>query len=348
MKAVADGLDARRANADTGVALPPMTLPHDIDWSAWTPRDTATLLFVIRGGEVLLIRKKRGLGAGKVNAPGGRLEPGETPAEAAVRELREEVGVTVTSPRARGELRFQFVDGYSLHCHVFTADACEGAAVETDEAVPMWVRLDEIPYAEMWADDAMWLPRMLSGYGFSGRFVFDGDAMRSHDLTLDDPAEALFAALAAQGIPVETVAHPPVFTVEQARRHRNRHDGVHIKNLFVRNKPGAMWLLTLREDRAVDLQALARRLGAGRFTFGSPERLRRTLGVEPGSVTPLAALRDRDGEVTVVLDAAVRHADAVHCHPLTNDRTTTLRGDDLARFLASTGHAPVVLDLDAP
>ncbi len=187
-----------------------MTPTDDIDWSRWTPRDTATLLFVVRGGETLLIRKRRGLGAGKVNAPGGRLEPGESPADAALRELREEVCVTATDPILRGELSFQFTDGYSLRCHVFTADGCEGEARETDEALPMWVPLDAIPYGEMWADDALWLPKMLAGYRFSGRFVFDGDAMRWHALTLDDPAAPLYARLAALGVEVETVEHPPV------------------------------------------------------------------------------------------------------------------------------------------
>jgi 8-oxo-dGTP diphosphatase len=164
-----------------------MTL-DDLDPTTWRPHDVATLLFVIRDGEALLIRKKRGLGAGKINAPGGRLEPGETPLACAVREVQEEVGVTPTGVRARGELSFQFVDGYALHCHVFTADGCEGEVIETDEAVPLWTPLAAIPYAEMWADDAMWLPVMLSGRAFSGRFLFDGDRMLAHDLRVLDAA----------------------------------------------------------------------------------------------------------------------------------------------------------------
>jgi 8-oxo-dGTP diphosphatase len=154
----------------------------DIDWSTWVPRDVAVLLFVIRGGEALLIRKKRGLGAGKINAPGGRIEPGETPEQAAIRETQEEVGVTPSTPRRRGHLRFQFVDGYALECHVLVADACEGDVYETDEAIPMWTALDALPYGEMWADDRMWLPLMLEGRTFRGRFVFDGETMLDHEL----------------------------------------------------------------------------------------------------------------------------------------------------------------------
>lgn len=153
-----------------------------LDWSSWQAVDPATLLFVVRGDEILLIRKKRGLGAGKINGPGGRLEPGETPAQAAVREVQEEVGVTPTGLRERGELKFQFVDGYSIHVHVFTATECEGDLVETDEAIPLWTPLDQIPYDEMWADDRLWIPLMLRGERFSGRFIFDGDAMLDHEI----------------------------------------------------------------------------------------------------------------------------------------------------------------------
>lgn len=312
------------------------------DWHTWKPRDVATLMFVRRGLEVLLIRKKRGLGAGKINAPGGRLEPGETPAECAAREVHEEVGVTVTAPRARGQLRFQFVDGYSLHCHVFSADGCEGEAIETDEAVPLWTPLDAIPYAEMWADDVLWMPKMLAGYGFDGRFVFDGDRMAWHSLTLDDPALALFARLDALGIAHTTHHHDPVFTVAQARAVRPADDAsLHVKNLFLRDRKGAPWLVTLPEDHAVDLKSLARSLGVGTFSFASPARLREHLAVEPGAVTPFAALHDRSGAVRVALHPALAAAEAVSCHPLTNDRTTTVAGSALVRFLDNTGHPPV-------
>jgi 8-oxo-dGTP diphosphatase len=160
----------------------------DIDWTTWAPTDVAVLLFVIRDGEALLIRKKRGLGAGKINAPGGRIEPGESPEEAAVRETQEEVGVTPSAPRRRGHLRFQFTDGYSLECHVLSSDACTGELRETDEAIPRWTPLDALPFDEMWADDRLWIPLMLAGRPFRGRFVFDGDAMLDHELVEADEA----------------------------------------------------------------------------------------------------------------------------------------------------------------
>lgn len=154
----------------------------EIDWAAWEPVERATLLFVIRGGQVLLIRKKRGLGAGKINGPGGRLEPGETPEACAVREVQEELCVTPEGVRRAGELRFQFADGHSIHGYVFTATGLDGEPQSTHEADPLWTALDQIPYEEMWADDRIWFPVMLEGLPFSGRFLFAGDAMLGYEL----------------------------------------------------------------------------------------------------------------------------------------------------------------------
>jgi len=149
----------------------------DIDWQRWEPTERATLLFVLRDHSILLIHKKTGLGAGKINGPGGRLEPGETPLQCAVREVQEELCVTPTGVREAGELSFQFVDGYSLHGTVFTATDFTGELCETREAAPVWTPLDRIPYERMWADDFLWLPLLLEGRRFRGWFIFDGDAM---------------------------------------------------------------------------------------------------------------------------------------------------------------------------
>jgi 8-oxo-dGTP diphosphatase len=153
-----------------------------INWVTWNPQDRATLLFVVRDGKILLIEKKRGLGKGKVNGPGGRLDPGETTLQAAIREVQEELCVTPTGISERGALFFQFADGYSLHATVFTAEDCEGTATETEEAVPLWTPLESIPYDRMWADDILWMPKMLAGEHFSGRFLFDDDTMIGHKL----------------------------------------------------------------------------------------------------------------------------------------------------------------------
>jgi 8-oxo-dGTP diphosphatase len=155
---------------------------RDIDWKSWKAKDPATLVFVVKDSSILLIRKKRGLGAGKINAPGGRLEPGETPLDAAIRETREEVGLTPLDLRYAGVNLFQFVDGYSIHVHVFKALDFEGEAIETEEAAPLWTRVDRIPYDEMWADDRLWIPLVLEDVPFSGRYVFDGEVMLDYEL----------------------------------------------------------------------------------------------------------------------------------------------------------------------
>lgn len=154
-------------------------------WNNWRPRERATLCFLIEAGNILLIRKKRGFGAGKINAPGGRLEPGEEPHECAVRETFEEVGLTPSGVRRHGELHFQFTDGYSLHCTVYVANEYSGELIETEEALPIWTPLDSIPYEEMWADDIHWLPGVLSGGTFRGYFHFDGEKMLSKEILWD-------------------------------------------------------------------------------------------------------------------------------------------------------------------
>ncbi len=159
------------------------------------------------------------------------------------------------------------------------------------------------------------------------------------------PAE-LLARLEALGIAAKTVSHPPVYTVEEAKALRGELDGAHIKNLFLRNKKGVMWLVTCQEDRQVDLKALGERLGAGRFSFGSAERLMTYLGILPGSVTPFAVINDKEKAVTMVLDRGVLAHSLVNCHPLMNDRTTALSPQDLIRFLEAEDHAPQLIDMD--
>ena len=151
----------------------------------------------------------------------------------------------------------------------------------------------------------------------------------------------LFAALAALGIKSSTIKHPPLFTVEQSRELRGRIPGGHTKNLFLRDKKGALYLVVALEDAVIDLKGLHRVLGAsGRFSFGSADLLREVWGVSPGSVTPFGAINDSDGRVTVVLDVPMMEHELLNYHPLVNTMTTALARDDLVRFLDWTGHPP--------
>ena len=157
--------------------------------------------------------------------------------------------------------------------------------------------------------------------------------------------EQLLARLGELGIACRTVSHPPVFTVEEAKALRGSLPGGHVKNLFLRDKKGAMWLVVAEEDRRIDLKALAARIGAGKVSFASAERLMAHLGVVPGAVTPFGLINDRGQEVRVVIDAGLLAHDPVNVHPLTNDRTTAIAPQDLLRFIAACGHQAQVMEL---
>ena len=158
-------------------------------------------MFVTRGDEVLLIHKKRGLGQGKINGPGGKIDPGETAEQCAARECHEELGIEVHDLECCGEHLFQFTDGYSIHCFVFRTERFDGEAVETDEAVPHWTRIDAIPFERMWEDDHIWLPRVLSGGYFRACWIFDGERMLDHELREATAAELAPAHRATRANP---------------------------------------------------------------------------------------------------------------------------------------------------
>lgn len=149
--------------------------------SSWQPNMVANLVFMLNSAErqILLIHKKTGLGKGKINGPGGKLEAGETALESAVREMQEELHVTPLDLEEMGILNFQFVDGLALHCTVFRGFEFQGEPTETREAKPEWFSYDDIPYHRMWADDIYWLPHMIEGKKFDAWFHFDEEKILS-------------------------------------------------------------------------------------------------------------------------------------------------------------------------
>ena len=160
--------------------------------------------------------------------------------------------------------------------------------------------------------------------------------------------EDLMAMLAGMGIATTTVEHPPLFTVEQAMALRGEVAGAHTKNLFLKDKKDALFLVVAPEEAAIDLKHLHRVIGAsGRLSFGKPELLLETLGVTPGAVTAFAPINDTAGRVTVVLDSALAAAPLVNCHPLVNTATTTIAAIDLLAFLRATGHEPRIVSVVA-
>ena len=162
-------------------------------------------------------------------------------------------------------------------------------------------------------------------------------------------AADLFAFLDELGIAVTTVTHAPLFTVAQSQTLRGELAGGHTKNLFLKDKKGALFLVTALEDAAIELKSLHRRLGAsGRFSFGPADALLETLGVAPGAVTPFGVINDTAARVTVILDETLMRHHTINAHPLTNTMTTSIARDDLVKFLESTGHPPRIVGVTGP
>jgi 8-oxo-dGTP diphosphatase len=133
----------------------------------------ATLCYIIKYGRILLIKKKKGIGSGLWNGPGGKIEKEEEPAFSASRETYEEVKIVPAELRKVGELNF-FTEGVNdWFVHVYVTDEYDGIEKETEEAAPRWFKLDKIPYDEMFPDDRIWMPLMLANKKFSGKFYFD-------------------------------------------------------------------------------------------------------------------------------------------------------------------------------
>lgn len=176
-----------RGNCST--ALSESTSIESYQWSTWCPVDTAVLCFVRSQTHVWLIHKKRGLGNGKINGPGGRVHEYERSLDAAIRETIEETGIAPIDPVAHGRLDFVFLNGYSLSATVYVASRWTGLPVETDEARPFWCPIRSIPYRSMWADDEFWLPAVLAGKAVHGRFIFSDDRMLEYHVCEDDVSE---------------------------------------------------------------------------------------------------------------------------------------------------------------
>jgi len=165
---------------------------------------------------------------------------------------------------------------------------------------------------------------------------------------MSDLPENLASFLSGLGIRTTTVVHPPLHTVEESRALRGEIPGAHTKNLFLKDKKDAIFLVVALEDAAIDLKHLHGRIGAsGRLSFGKPALLRERLGVVPGSVTPFGLLNDRPPSVTVILDKALMEHAVINCHPLVNTATTTIARDDLLAFIRATGHEPRIVAVSA-
>jgi len=140
--------------------------------------------------------------------------------------------------------------------------------------------------------------------------------------------------------------HPPVFTVEDVNRLVPPLPAAKTKSLFLRDTKGLKhFLIIVRGEKRVDLKALPKILNCSKLRFGSPERLKKHLGVDPGSVSVFAAVNDTDKAVEIIIDTALWASDAFQFHPLVNTSTLVISRDNIKRFLDETGHETQVLDV---
>lgn len=155
---------------------------------------------------------------------------------------------------------------------------------------------------------------------------------------------ALLAWFDALGVEHHTVDHPPVFTVAESEAIKADMPGGHSKNLFLRDKKGALILISAHHDTQIALNQLHKELGCGRLSFGKADVLHEALGVTPGSVTAFALVNDPERRVRFILDAALMAYDIVNFHPLKNDATTGVRSSDMLQILDALGREPEIID----
>ena len=159
---------------------------------------------------------------------------------------------------------------------------------------------------------------------------------------MTDAETQLYKDLAALGIGYQVYDHPAVFTVAESSQHTDAIPGAHTKNLFLKDKAGQYFLVTVRAEARVDLKALPAAIGCGSVSFGKAEDMERLLGITPGSVTALSAINDPAGDVCFVVDASLMDAEFINCHPLRNTATLGLAPDDLVRALTFWRHPPLI------
>lgn len=145
-----------------------------------------TLTFIIKGDQVLLGMKKRGVGNGWWNGFGGKVEPNEDVLSAAIREVREEANLEVSDLIKFAVVRFNFEDNpIPWEVHFFKTEKYSGEPLETEEMRPQWFAKNNIPFSEMWDDDPYWFPLFLAGDNFKAEFWLDkGQKVVRHNIEI--------------------------------------------------------------------------------------------------------------------------------------------------------------------
>jgi len=156
----------------------------------------------------------------------------------------------------------------------------------------------------------------------------------------------LYQFLARHKIEYERYDHPAVYTVDDVKRLVPQLPAAETKNLFLRDHQGKRhFLVVVPADKRVDIRSLNAVIGSSRLSFGSAERLKNFLGVDPGSVSIFGLVNDPDHKVELIVDESLWKAEAFQFHPLVNTSTLVVASDSLKRFLALTGHDAKVIDV---
>ncbi|CUI00372.1 prolyl-tRNA synthetase associated domain-containing protein [Leisingera aquaemixtae] len=170
------------------------------------------------------------------------------------------------------------------------------------------------------------------------------DASSACQDSLPVSSDALLKQLDDWGIAYQLHTHVPLRTVEEAKAVEDQfmapgENALRLKNLYLRDKKKRSYLVTLQQDREIDLKALGAELGIGNLSFGSADRLLENLGIRPGAVSPLAMITGVEKGVTFYMDAQAQEADVIYMHPLVNDRTVAMKQADVMAFFEKTGVA---------
>ena len=156
----------------------------------------------------------------------------------------------------------------------------------------------------------------------------------------------IYKFLDSINVSYERFDHPAVYTVSEAKKLSPEMDGASTKNLFLRDKKGIRhFLVVVPQDKQVDLKELSSILEASRLSFASPDRLKKYLGIEPGSVSILALLNDPEKTVEIFVDNELWNAEIILCHPLVNTSTLAITRDGIKQFLEKTGHNLMLVEI---
>ena len=175
--------------------------------------------------------------------------------------------------------------------------------------------------------------------------VFRMDASSKFKDTLPTQPETLFEKFKQFSIKYKKFEHPPIFTVNDAKKYQKRMAGTHVKNLFLRDKKKRNFLLVTEQDTKINMKTLRHKIKSDRLSFGSHERLWQYLGVRPGAVSPLALINDVKNSVTLLFQDILQTEQKIYFHPLVSDQTIGVRLRDLDVFFKFTGHQAQIIKL---